>query len=155
MSKMENMIEMLKNYLDEKEWKYEYKEEEQAILTGVKLESNLQSIKFLIRFRENGFLTVAVPPLGAKEEYRPAIAEYITRANYGMTNGNFELDYNDGEIRFKIYTNYKGLDEIAEDIVEDSFVIPIVMYERYGNGLAALMMGFSDPEIEIAKAENW
>ena len=155
MSKMENMIEMLKNYLDEKEWKYEYKEEEQAILTGVKLESNLQSIKFLIRFRENGFLTVAVPPLGAKEEYRPAIAEYITRANYGMTNGNFELDYNDGEIRFKIYTNYKGLDEISEDIVEDSFVIPIVMYERYGNGLAALMMGFSDPEIEIAKAENW
>lgn len=155
MSRMENMIELVKNYLEEKKWKYEYKEENHVIITGVKLDCNLQSAKILIRFNENGYLTVAVPPLGAKEEYRPAIAEYITRANYGMTNGNFEMDYNDGEIRFKVYTNYKGLDEISEDIIEESFVTPILMYERYGDGLAALLLGFSDPEIEIGKVENW
>ncbi len=32
---------------------------------------------------------------------RPKMAEFITRANYGLIIGNFELDYNDGEVRFK------------------------------------------------------
>ena len=33
---------------------------------------------------------------------RQDIAEYLTRANYGMVMGNFEMDYSDGEIRYLI-----------------------------------------------------
>lgn len=155
MNKVENMIELVKAYLEEKDWKYEHMEENQAIISGVKLNCNLQSAKILIRFHERGYLTVFVPPLVAKQEHRPVIAEYITRANYGMVNGNFEMDYNDGEIRFKVYTSYWGLDDISDEIIEESIATPILMFERYGNGMAALLMGYSDPEIEIAKVENW
>jgi hypothetical protein len=35
------------------------------------------------------------------EEKRAAVAEFITRANYGMWIGNFELDLRDGEVRYK------------------------------------------------------
>ncbi len=30
-----------------------------------------------------------------------AVAEYIARANFGLVIGNFELDFSDGEIRFR------------------------------------------------------
>lgn len=34
-------------------------------------------------------------------EKRLALAEFLTRANYGLWLGNFELDFSDGEIRYK------------------------------------------------------
>ncbi len=34
------------------------------------------------------------------DEKRPALTEYLTRANYGLWLGNFELDLRDGEIRY-------------------------------------------------------
>jgi len=29
------------------------------------------------------------------------VNEFLTRANYGLNIGNFEMDFQDGEIRFK------------------------------------------------------
>ena len=65
------------------------------------------------------------------------------------------MNFKEGEVRFKVHTNYKGLDEFSEEIIEDSLIIPPAMFERYGDGLVALMMGFSTPEVEIDKAEKW
>jgi hypothetical protein len=65
---------------------------------------------------------------------RSPLAEFLTRANYGMILGNFELDFNDGEIRYKtlldatdhlpshaaiqhlIYTNLMIMDEYLPGI---------------------------------------
>ena len=155
MSKMEAMIDLVKDYLDREEWKYEYDEETHTIVTGVKVKCKLQSLRMGIRFSENGYLTIAYPSLNANEEYRSDVAEYITRANYGVKNGNFEMDYRDGQVRYKVYTSYKGLSEFSEDMIEESVVVPILMFERYGDGLTAVLLGFSTPEDEINKVENW
>lgn len=155
MSKMEAIIDLVKDYMDRENWKYEYEEETNTIYTGVKVKCKLQNLRMGIRFCENGYLSFAGPSLKVKEEYLADVAEYITRANYGIKNGNFEMDYRDGEVRFKIYANFKGLDDFSEDIIEDSLIIPLLMFERYGDGLAALLMGFSTPEVEIDKAEKW
>lgn len=37
----------------------------------------------------------------APEEKRQAIAELLTRANHRMVLGNWELDFSDGEVRYK------------------------------------------------------
>ena len=37
----------------------------------------------------------------APQATRPAMAELLTRINYGLIHGNFEMDYDDGEIRMK------------------------------------------------------
>lgn len=36
-------------------------------------------------------------------------AELLTRANYGMRVGNFEFDYDDGEVRFKSSLDFQGV----------------------------------------------
>jgi len=43
----------------------------------------------------------SVAPGSAPAALRPAIAEFIARANFGMVVGNFELDFGDGEVRFR------------------------------------------------------
>ena len=154
MSKMEAMIQLVKDYMDNGKWVYEYDEDTHTIYAGIKVKCKLQSLRMAIRFNETGYITYACSTLMVDEEYRSDVAEYITRANFGIKNGNFEMDYQDGQIRYKVYTNYKGLNDFSEDIIEDSLAIPILMFERYGDGLAALLMGFSTPGIEIEKAES-
>jgi hypothetical protein len=43
----------------------------------------------------------SVAPGSAPAALRPAVAELIARANVGLVVGNFELDFRDGEIRFR------------------------------------------------------
>ena len=72
------------------------------------------------------------------------IAEFITRANYGLSIGNFELDFSDGEIRFKT----------SIDITEDGFGLAtierlaytnVLMMDRYLPGLISVITGQSKP----------
>ncbi len=51
---------------------------------------------------EDGFTVYTVFPVKAPEEKRGAVAAFLTRANYGLILGSFELDFDDGEIRFKV-----------------------------------------------------
>ena len=77
-----------------------------------------------------------------EKEILAKVAEYITRANYGIVNGNFELDYSTGQVRYKVYTYCKGLKTIPEEMVEKSILTPARALEFYGNGLVAMMMFF-------------
>ena len=89
----------------------------------------------------------------AEEETMANVAEFLHRANYGLTFGNFELDYNDGEIRYKMALNCT--DKIpGDDAVRDALIIPLSMIERYGDGLLSVMMSSVAPKDAIEKIEN-
>ncbi len=150
----EDMIEGFRDFLDNKNWHYDYEEEREMIRTGVNLDCKFKSTKMFIRFYETGLMVISTIQMDVAEEYRASVCEYLTRANFGMKNGNFEMDMNDGEVRFKLYCNYAGLDALTDEIMEDCIMIPPVMFDRYGDGLSALMFGFSDPVTEIEKAEK-
>ena len=42
------------------------------------------------------------PVLAKDKKMRPAAAEFVARANFGMVIGNFELDMRDGEVRYHV-----------------------------------------------------
>lgn len=154
MERIDMLIDAVRDYLDKNDWNYEFESAKNIIRCGVNLECKLQSVKVYVLFNENGFTVVVCPAMRAEESSRNAVMEFITRANYGVRNGNFEMDIRDGEVRYKIYINAKGMDSMPEEIVEDSIMIPVMMFEKYGNGLAAVMLGFSDAETEIKKIEG-
>src|SRR5688500_12466181 len=43
----------------------------------------------------------SVLPTIVPQEKQREVMEYLTRANYGLSIGNFEMDLRDGEIRYK------------------------------------------------------
>jgi hypothetical protein len=47
-------------------------------------------------------------PVKAPEDKRPILADFLTRANYGLYIGNFEMDFNDGEVRYKTSIDVEG-----------------------------------------------
>lgn len=89
----------------------------------------------------------------AAEETRAAVCEYLTRANYGLIEGCFEFDMRDGEVRYRMTVSERD-GAISSDALDHALDIIIAMFAQYGDGLGALMMGYSDPETEIEKAEG-
>lgn len=154
MANVEKMVDSVRNFLDMDEWKYEYDPGMQIIRTGINLKCKLQSCRLIIRFSEDGYTVYATIAMNADESCRANVAEFITRANYGLKNGNFEMDFNDGEIRYKIYTRYEGLDDLPKEIIENSISVPALMFQRYGDGLATILFGFSTPAEVIKSIEG-
>ena len=86
-------------------------------------------------------------PVHAPEDKRAAMAEFLTRANYGMMLGNFEMDYADGEVRFKTSIDCEG-GTLVPRMIDNLLTNNLVSMDRFFNGLMAVL--FSDrPPAEI------
>ena len=120
----------------------------------LKLESKMREAAYYIQFRKDSYIVYLVAPIKGDPNNLAELSKYLTIANYGLVNGNFELDYNDGEIRYKVFVDCDGVKELSEAVIEDSIFVPPHMMDRYGDGIAALAMGFSDADTEIKKAEK-
>ena len=87
------------------------------------------------------------------ETRRREIMEYLTRANYGLLLGNFELDVADGEVRFKCATDieHHGL---SYEQYQSMLYVSVAMMDRYFPGLQKVVQGTSDAAAAIAEAEQ-
>ena len=97
------------------------------------------------------FYTIA--PIKVPEEVRPALAEFITRANYGMRIGNFELDYSDGEVRYKTSLDVENA-ELTEALVKNLVYAAVLTMDRYITGMMRVVYGGATPVEAIHEIEG-
>ena len=156
MSYSERIVNPVKEYLEWQEWKYIFDQERGTIQFGVGIRGRMNGIRYLIQLNEHDYNVYAVCPISVdeknKEELRQMM-EFVCRANYGLRDGNFELDLNDGEIRFKTYVNANGVD-LTQEIVEKSIQIPAAMFERYGPGILQVVFSGASAKDAVASAEE-
>ncbi len=86
-------------------------------------------------------------------EHRAAVMEYITRVNFGILVGNFELDLGDGELRFKTSLQLNGA-ELTDALLGGLFDVNNTLYPRYRRYLADGIAGTSTPEEAFLEAEG-
>ena len=90
------------------------------------------------REEEQQFIFYSICPIAAPEDKRQAIAEFLTRANYGMTIGNFELDYTDGEIRYKTSIDVEG-ERLTSALIRSIVYTNVTMMDAYLPGIQAVI----------------
>lgn len=86
------------------------------------------------------------------ERRRLAIAEAITRANYGLLLGCFELDMNDGEIRFRTSVDVEG-GALTTAMCHSLMAAAVSVSDRYHEALMRVACGGAEPAAAIAEAE--
>jgi hypothetical protein len=91
-----------------------------------------------IKEEQQQFLFYTLCPIIPPANHRPALAEFITRANYGMTIGNFELDYTDGEIRYKTSIDVEN-DRLTPALIQTLVYTNITMMDQYLPGIQAIL----------------
>ncbi|ARU30561.1 hypothetical protein CAP31_01945 [Sulfuriferula sp. AH1] len=76
-----------------------------------------------------------------------ALTEFLTRANYGLPLGNFEIDMNDGEMNFKNSLDI-GDGVLTIKMVQTLIVFSLECLNRYLPGIREVVGG-TDPKAAI------
>lgn len=106
-----------------------------------------------IRVDLEQFIFYAVTAVKMPEDVRPAVAEFLTRANYGLRVGNFELDYADGEVRFKSSLDFEG-EPLTDDLIRHAVYPAVQTMDGYLPGLMKVAFGARTPVEAIQEIEG-
>lgn len=99
------------------------------------------------------FAFYSVLSVNAPAERRAEVAEFITRANYGLVLGNFEMDLRDGEIRYKTTIGIGEL-ELTAGMIGPSVYANAVTMDRYLPGLMQVIYGGADAQDAVLLCES-
>ena len=105
------------------------------------------------REEQRQFIFYSVCPVNAPAEKRPALAEFITRANYGLIIGNFELDFEDGEIRYKTSLDAEDL-TLNATVFKNLVYANVSMMDQYLPGILSILYSEISPREMIDQIES-
>ncbi|MCD8146240.1 MAG: YbjN domain-containing protein [Clostridiales bacterium] len=146
----------IKDFLTEDDWRFSFDEQRGMIRFNLSIKGKIKKINYFIDVTKDEFTTYAVSPLGADEndkEMMAAMAEFVCRANYGLSNGNFELDMRDGEIRYKCFVDCEGLLPTRE-MIRNSIYCPAAMFERYSAGIVDVIFKQATAKEAVDRCED-
>ncbi|MDJ0800062.1 MAG: YbjN domain-containing protein [Calothrix sp. MO_167.B12] len=99
------------------------------------------------------FLFYSLCPVTVPVDKRLVMAEFLTRANYGLTIGNFEMYFDSGEIHYKTSLDVEG-DRLSIALVRQLVYANVMIMDQYLPGIMAIIYGNVSPIDAIAQIEN-
>jgi len=151
-----NIANAVCDFLNEDDWHFSFDQERGIFKFGLRLKGKLKKISYIVDIKDDEYLVYAISPLGADEDdskMMANMAEFICRANYGLKMGNFELDFDDGEVRFKVHVLCEGITPTTE-MIRRSIYCPASMFKRYGSGIVDIIFGAASGKEAVDKCEK-
>ncbi|MCL2744897.1 MAG: YbjN domain-containing protein [Planctomycetaceae bacterium] len=86
-------------------------------------------------------------------QHRSLVSEFLTRANYGLKIGNFEMDFDDGSVQYRVSNDFEdGI--LNTKIVRRMLYVGIRMMDRYYPGMMEVVWGGKSAKEAIEHVEN-
>lgn len=152
----DEIANVVKKFLADDDWHYSFNEDTGIFRFGLRIRSKIQRINYVIDVHDDEFVTYGMCPIGVDyedTEMMAQMAEFICRANYGLKNGCFELDFRDGEIRFRSYVDCENLHPSTE-VVKNSVHCTAAMIKRYAVGIVDIIFNGTSAKDAIVKCEK-
>jgi hypothetical protein len=147
-----NLLETIIHFFTTDDWTFT-KLQGQAVLQMVYQGKNGNWICYAhARDTQEQFIFYSICPIAAPEDKRQAIAHFLTLANYGLLIGNFELDFSDGEIRYKTSIDVEG-DQLSSALIKTLVYTNVTMMDEYLSGIKAIIETGISPEEAIGAIE--
>jgi len=151
----ETVLAFFVRHLDGLKWKYHRFADRPVLFCGFNGGDVLWDFNMVACQKSDGDFLLAVSsfiPNKARPERRAAAAELLTRINWELSLGCFEMNYTDGEIRFRTSMILPGTDitdAIAEHLIRSNLSI---VDERITQIMAVLYAGVT-PEDALKPKE--
>ena len=150
---MPRLFEAAINFFKADEWPFTQVEGRPVLRLGFEGDNGRWFCYADAREKQNLFLFYSVCPVNTPAEMRPAMAEFLTRANFDLPIGNFEMDFEDGEIRYK--TSIDAEDDLLSDaLIRNLVYANIYTMDRYLPGIMNVLNGDASPPEAIAQIEG-
>lgn len=143
----------LSQFLEDDEWYPQQLGDKPIYRMGFSGDNGQMVCYAQIRVDTEQFLFYAVAPIKAPEETRMAAAEFITRANYGLRIGNFEMDLGDGEVRYKSGLDFEGA-TLTPELIRNAMYAAVQTMDYYLPGLMSVIYGGKPAAEAIAEIEG-
>jgi hypothetical protein len=92
-------------------------------------------------------------PALVAEAQRGMIAEYLTRANYTQALGAFDMDFTDGEVRYRVAADVEG-GQLGATMVRTMVRSALLAFDHYYPGLMRVIYCGMSPADAIASVEE-
>lgn len=149
---MPTIADAVQGFLREMEWQWEQLDEHRL---RVLISGETGRWVWMATWNEDDtlFLSYSICQFNVPKTRRLAVAEFLTLANYGLSLGNFELDFRDGEVRFKNSVAVKK-DRLSRSAVRELAFCGFSIMDHYLPTLMAVAFGKLSPRRAIEQADS-
>ena len=141
----QSIFKIVENFLQEDQWPLTKLDNPSILQTVFQGDNGKWSCYAQVREAQRQLIFYSIAPINVEENKRLSMAEFITRINYTLSIGNFELDFDDGEIR---YRTSLSLEESYLDsgLVKQLIYTNVLIMDKYLPSIMKVI--YSDKSIE-------
>lgn len=150
---MGRILDAVRQFLEEDDWPSSMLEGRLVMKTGFEGKNGQYTCYAQERAEQQQFVFYSIFPVRVPENKLADLSEFITRANYGMIIGNFELDYTDGEIRYKTSVDVEDVEAVAP-LVRHTIYANVLTMDKYFPGLMRVLYAGISPADAVREVEN-
>jgi hypothetical protein len=154
---MHPLFSMIVETLETSDYDFDVSEAHQTIRIRVEGDTIHWTTYLRVLPREQ-IVIYSKPDIQVPEPKRLIMAEFLTRANFGIVVGNFEMDFEDGEVRFKTSIDSSGevfsstilVNLLNGNLANTNCYLPGVMGVAFGDLSAIAALNACEPIAEDA-----
>lgn len=150
---MNKIFEVVYNLFEEDDWNFEVIKDGEALKLEVSAENGNYKCHAIADEETQTFRFYSIAPIKVPQFKRKEIADFIARANYGLILGNFELDMDDGEVRFKT-SSYQSNMPLNFEVCKRLVYLNVKTLDDYFLGIMKVTYGDAYPEEAISLIEE-
>jgi hypothetical protein len=150
---MAEALEQVVELFRAKDWKFEVDEENDLVRTGIQGENGDWQVMAAASEDDLAFLMLSFFPQKCPAHRRASCAELLTRINFGMMVGCFEMDYDSGRIHFKTSLPF------AQGALDPGLLNNVVMFnlacmDRFLPAIMSVIYAGTSPAKALAAVER-
>jgi hypothetical protein len=147
---MQDLLKNVLEYFASKGWPVDADEEEALLRLQYRTRDGDWSLYVRADSERKQVMFYSVLPGKIPQERRPAVAEFLTRANFGLNIGNFEMDWEDGEVRFRTSVAL-GNQDLDLSLTDSLVSANLIIMEDHLAGIRNVASAQESPKEALAK----
>jgi hypothetical protein len=126
-----------------------------STIISLNLTGNNSSFRTYLEIKESQdrLIVYIDTPVKIAKNQRAAVAEFLMRVNYNLVIGNFEIDFRDGEVRFRAAVDVEG-SALSMEMVKTLVFVSASTADRFFPGIMSVCYGGKLPEDAYEELRN-
>lgn len=147
---MKSAIESFTEFFDKQGWSYSQANDRPVIHTGFTGDNGRWNCVAIAGPQNEHLLFLSLLPCRATPARKVACAELLTRINFGLTHGCFEMDFEDGEVRFRTSVPLTG--DVPPELVEHLVFSNLCTVDRFFGAIMKVLYADAAPKTVLRPA---
>jgi len=139
-------------FFDKQGWSYHKVEDKPVIRTGFTGDNGQWQCVAIAGPKDEHLMFLSLLPCQASRSRRKATAELLTRINYGLNQGCFEMDLDDGEIRFRTTLSLAS-PEAPSELVEHLVFSNLSIVDHFFATIMQVLYAGTSPKAALKKKD--